>query len=174
MAVLVQAKNNTAGTITYTAEGVTITAGATVTIPNTVLIKFAADLPVILDILTGNIQIGDGTTLYNGLSALDLLKTSIALLPVLPLIASSSAAGNVGVTSAQVVAANTSRTGLIAINTSSGFISLGVGTTAVLYSGITLYPGGSWCMDKYSFTTDAINAIASVASSNLAVQEFTS
>jgi len=78
----------------------------------------------------------------------------------------------VGVTSAQVLAANTSRKGLILINTSTGNISIGFGSTAVLNSGVTLYPNGTFFMDEYMYTTSAITAIAANASSNLAIQEW--
>lgn len=87
------------------------------------------------------------------------------------LTASSPTFATVGVASAQVVASNASRKGLILTNTSANTISLGIGSTAVLNSGITLYPGGVWVMDEYNFATGAIDAIASAAASNLAIQE---
>lgn len=86
---------------------------------------------------------------------------------------SSPTAATVGVTSAQVVATNSSRKGLILVNTSVNTISIGLGTTAVLNSGITLYPGGTFQMDEFCYTTGAVNAIASAASSNLSIQEYT-
>jgi hypothetical protein len=88
------------------------------------------------------------------------------------LTANSPTAASVGVTSAQILAANSSRKGLILTNTSNNNISLGFGSAAVLNSGITLYPNGVFSMDEYMFTTSAINAIASVASSNLGIQEW--
>lgn len=90
------------------------------------------------------------------------------------LTAESPSAISVGVASGVVIAANTSRRGLVLTNTSTGIISFNIsGGTAVLRSGITLYPGGHWEMDSYTFTTAAINGIASVAASNLAIQELT-
>jgi hypothetical protein len=86
---------------------------------------------------------------------------------------SAPANASVGVASAQAVASNASRKGLAMVNTSSARISFGVGNTAVLDKGITLLPGGVWEMDEYTYSTAAINAIASAAASNLAVQEFT-
>ena len=78
----------------------------------------------------------------------------------------------VGVTSASAVAANANRKGLLLVNTSANYISIGIGAAAVLYSGITLNPsGGAFWMDEYSFSTGAIYAIASGATSNLAIQE---
>ena len=83
------------------------------------------------------------------------------------------AAVSVGITSTSVLAANASRNGAVFTNTSSHTISFGLsGNAAVLNSGITLSPNGTWVMDKFTFTTGAITAIASAASSNLAVQEF--
>jgi len=64
------------------------------------------------------------------------------------------------------------RKGLTLVNTSGNTISLGLGAAAVLNSGITLLAGSSWSMDEYSFNLGAINAIASGAGSNLAIQEF--
>lgn len=84
----------------------------------------------------------------------------------------SPTAASVGVASAQAVAANANRKGLTLVNTSSARISIALGATAVLSSGITLFPGGSWEMDVFNFDTGAVNAIASAAASNLAIQEF--
>ncbi len=89
------------------------------------------------------------------------------------LTAAAPTAATVGVATAQAVASNASRKGLILTNTSVNTISFGIGASAVLNSGITLYPGGTWQMDEGTFTLGAINAIASAASSNLAVQELT-
>jgi len=76
--------------------------------------------------------------------------------------------------SGQVVAANASRKGLILVNTSSARISLGFESDAVLDSGVTLYPGGTFNMSEFDFTIGAVNAIASIAASNLSIQEYTS
>ena len=82
-------------------------------------------------------------------------------------------AASVGTTSSTILTSNTSRQGGIFVNTSTNIISFATGANAaVLNSGITLTPGGSWTMDAYSFTTNAIQAIASAASSNVAIQEF--
>lgn len=90
-----------------------------------------------------------------------------------PLTPASPTFATVGATSASALAANANRKGLQVINTSNNTISLNVvGGTAVLNSGITLYPGGSWDMDEFSFTLSAIFAIASAAASNLAIQEY--
>lgn len=88
---------------------------------------------------------------------------------------SAPAAASVGVASAEEIAANTSRKGLVCVNTSANAISLAFGTNdAVLNSGITLNAsGGTWVMDEHTFTTQAVNGIAGGAASNMAVQEFT-
>lgn len=84
----------------------------------------------------------------------------------------SPTAATAGVASAQVVAANANRKGLVLINTSNNRISIAFGVAAVLNSGITLYPGGTFVMDAFTFDLGAVNAIASAASSNLAIQEY--
>lgn len=92
----------------------------------------------------------------------------------LNLTAAAPASVSVGVASGTVIAANTARRGLVLTNTSTGIISLNLaGGTAVLRSGVTLYPGGHFEMDAYMFTTSAITGISSVAASNLAIQELT-
>ena len=72
-----------------------------------------------------------------------------------------------------VVAANANRKGLVFVNLSDSLISFGIGTTALLYEGISLLPGGVWEMDEYTFSTAAIHAIAETGSANfLSTQEF--
>lgn len=88
------------------------------------------------------------------------------------LTAASPAAATVGITSASALVTNASRKGLVIINVSINRVSLGIGVAAVLNSGITLLPGGVWNMDEYSFSTAAINAIASLAGSVISIQEF--
>lgn len=101
--------------------------------------------------------------------------TSVQIQTHPALTGSAPTANTVGVASGSAVAANGSRKGLILTNTSNAWISLGVtANAAVLYSGITLSPnGGTYNMTKDDFTTGQIFAIASAASSNLAIQEFT-
>jgi len=88
------------------------------------------------------------------------------------LTASSPTAATIGTSSGTALAANTSRKGAVFTNTSANRISFGIGVAAVLDSGITLNPGGVWSMDEYTFSQVLITAIASGASSNLAIQEF--
>ncbi len=90
-----------------------------------------------------------------------------------PLVAATPSSASVGTSSSQVVAANASRKGLIIINLSANTISLGIGTAAVLNSGITLTALGSvWQESEYDYVTGAINAISSVAASAISIQEF--
>lgn len=94
--------------------------------------------------------------------------TKTALTPAAP------SAVSVGVTTTVVLAADATRKGCYLTNTSTGYISLGFGANAVLYSGITLNPGGgAFWLDEYNFVTGAINAISSVAASNLGIQVYT-
>ena len=81
----------------------------------------------------------------------------------------------VGVASVAIVAANPLRNGLILTNTSTSgqIIYLGLeGATAVVGSGIPLWPGDAWTMDRYSYMDGAINGVASAASGSMAIQEF--
>lgn len=89
------------------------------------------------------------------------------------IVPSAPAVFSVGVASAEAVAANASRKSLALTNVSNARISLGFGSPAVLDSGITLYPGGTFVMDEYLFDLGAVNAIASAAASSLGVQEYT-
>lgn len=89
------------------------------------------------------------------------------------LAAQAPTSASVGVTSAQVVAANVARKGLVLTNNSTANISIAFdGNAAVSGSGIVLYPGGVFFMDEYMFTTASVNAIATAAASNLGVQEW--
>lgn len=91
-----------------------------------------------------------------------------------PLTPSSPTTATIGASSAQAVAANSARKGLAVINLSTNVISLGLGATAVLNSGITLTQYGSlYEMSEYDYNTQAINAIASGAGSVIGIQEFT-
>lgn len=115
----------------------------------------------------------DGTLVNLGANN-DVTVTSGTISTKTALTESSPANSSVGATStANVVATNANRKGLIITNTSTAVISLAFDAAAVLYSGITLPPYGVFVMDEYSFTTGEVRAIASVASSNLAIQEFT-
>lgn len=89
-----------------------------------------------------------------------------ALTPLAP------ATAVVGVASAQAVAKNPARTSLRIVNTSTtARVSLGLGQAAVLDSGLTLMPGGTWNMDSMDYTIESIFAIGSAAAT-LSVQQF--
>lgn len=91
-----------------------------------------------------------------------------ALTPAAP------ASATVGIASAQILAANSSRKGLVIINThASNSVSLGFGAPAVLFSGVTLSPnGGVFVMDSFLFATTTVTAIASGATTNVSIQEY--
>lgn len=89
-----------------------------------------------------------------------------------PLTANAPTTATVGVASASALASNAGRDGVIIVNVSVNKVCLGLGSTAVLNSGICLLPGGTWTMDAFSFSTGTINAIASAASSVISIQEF--
>lgn len=123
-------------------------------------------VPITLTLSGGSLTIGKVDQGVGGVSAW-IVSSKNALT------ASSPTFATVGVASASAVAANSSRKGLVLINTSSNTISLGFGAAAVLNSGITLAPGSIFVMDEYLYNTSAVNAIASSASSNLSIQEYT-
>lgn len=133
---------------------------------NTTAVKAASTAAAAAD-PSAVVALSPNSPLPAGTNTLGVISTKIALT------SSSPTAATVGITSASAVASNANRKGLVLTNTSANKISFGIGTAAVLNSGITLFPGGTWVMDEFNFTTGAINAIASVASSNLAIQEFT-
>lgn len=98
------------------------------------------------------------------------LKVAEALAALLGL---TPAAAVVGIVSAEVVAANASRKGLVLLNLSKKKISFGLeGTPAIFGSGITLLGGGAWTMDKGNFTVGAITAISDAVGQDLGIQEF--
>lgn len=90
-----------------------------------------------------------------------------------PVTYSAPTTATIGTTSGQAIASNANRAGLQIVNLSSNTMSFGFGATAVLGSGLTLLPGAAWRMPPEEFTTAAINAIATGASSTLAIQEMT-
>ena len=80
---------------------------------------------------------------------------------------------SVGTTPAVVVSANPRRKGLVISNISTGSVWIGVGNTSTLNAGIFLKAdSGTWSMDDYMFTTDAISAVAHAAASIISIQEF--
>ena len=97
-----------------------------------------------------------------------VVSTKTPLLPLTPTFAT------VGATSAEAVALNANRKGLVIVNLSYNTISIGFGANpAVLNSGITLTQLGSvYQMSEYDFTTLSINCIASSAGSVISIQEF--
>lgn len=89
-----------------------------------------------------------------------------------PLTANTGFSVSVGNTSTSFLASNAIRKGLIIVNTSTQVTSYSFGGTAVLNSGLTLYPGGTFVMDEFTFSTAAVTAIAAAAASAVAGQEY--
>lgn len=184
------------GTFTANAQGIALLAGKTnVRVRATAAITGTASVSLVNTMnshsmyIANSLRIADGAvpsvvtplTIKPVSTAATAADTAavVAVSPGTPistktsLTASSPTAVSVGVATTAAVASNATRKGLCLVNTSINTISLGIGVSAVLNSGITLYPGGSWCMEEYNFSTAAVNAIASAAASNLSVQEFT-
>ena len=89
---------------------------------------------------------------------------------------SAPTAVTVNASSGTVIASNANRKGLVLTNTSTGGQSISLhlaNGTAVLNSGITLWPGDSFTMTPWTFTTAQINGIASAASGAMGIQEMT-
>ena len=90
-----------------------------------------------------------------------------------PLTGLAPVSSNVDATSAQVMAVNAARRGLILMNLSKKKMSFGLeGAVAIIDSGITLLGGGAWTMDKGSFTVGAITSVGEQDGMTLAIQEF--
>lgn len=82
------------------------------------------------------------------------------------------ATASVSNTDSIVVAANASRKKMVITNLGSTNVFFGDGMSSAMNSGITLGPNlGTWVMDRYTFTTNAIHAICA-SSSTLAIQEY--
>src|SRR5271157_631293 len=79
---------------------------------------------------------------------------------------------SIALTSTLILAANSLRKGVNICNISFGTVSLAFGIAAVLYTGITLGPGGTFWMDATDFTIAAIYAISTQSNTTMAVQEF--
>jgi len=88
-----------------------------------------------------------------------------------PITGSTPTSVSVGTSSTSVLSSNPNRTALAITNTSVNIVFLAFDNTAVLNSGIALYPGGSVTFDE-KVPKGAINAIATAASSNIAIQSF--
>lgn len=79
---------------------------------------------------------------------------------------------SVGASSTVVLASNAVRKGAVITNDSDTVIYLGIGSAAVLNSGIRLNSGGGvYEINLMNLSTQAINAISLVASKTLAVHE---
>lgn len=92
------------------------------------------------------------------------------------LTAVSPASAVVTASSAQIIASNGLRKGLILTHLgSSGPISISFGATtnlAVLNAGLSMVPNEKWSMSDYGFTTSAVNAIATASGPTISIQEW--
>jgi hypothetical protein len=122
-------------------------------------------------LVENSVTVGNSVTVLQGTNPW-VMSGSVAVNRVAQL-PSAPTQATVGAASGLALASNSSRTGLVLVNTSGNTISIAFGANAaVLNSGITLNPnGGTFVMDAFTFTTQAVNAIAGAASSNLAIQE---
>lgn len=119
-------------------------------------------------------RLSDGISFYNALTDAQLRATPIAATTTstpASLTAAAPTVASVGVASAQILASAPYRR-IELINNSSNTISIGIGNAAVLSSGITIIGLGSSATIDGPITA-AINAIASVAASGLAIQAYT-
>ncbi len=90
------------------------------------------------------------------------------------LTASAPKNATVGTGSAQALAGNKNRQGLVLVNSSANTIYVAFDAPAVVGSGICLAPnGGAYTMQPATLNRGAIFAIATGAGSNLSIQEFT-
>jgi len=124
----------------------------------------------------GAYHLSDNTIQPAAITAVDTgSQSNVALLVESDKLTSWSAptAASVGVASAEAVPAKTGRRYLLLKNTSANTISLAFDQAAVLSSGITLQAGEAYEMSAAAgnLTDSQVRAIASVAASNLAIQE---
>jgi len=101
-------------------------------------------------------------TNFPAIQAVSITPSGAALAP-----ATASVSG----VSTAVLAANASRKKLVVVNIGTTNVFFGDGTAAALNSGIVLTPNGTWVMDSYTFTTNALYAICA-SSSILSIQEY--
>jgi len=167
-----------AGAVAKDSQGIDQNLSAAIAVDN-VIREFDTDTLLRPSLLTG-VQPGADSTSNKAAAITAILEPNnewaIRVTPQgATLTMSAPDAATVGAASAEAVAANTSRRYLLLVNTSSNVISLGFGSNAaVLHSGITLNAnGGSYEISEAAgnLTTQAINAIAGAAGSNLSIQE---
>jgi hypothetical protein len=85
--------------------------------------------------------------------------------------ANAPTSATVGSSDGIVLAANAIRKKLVVFNLGAVTVFFGDGQPAVMNSGIVLLPNGTWVMDRYTFTQNAIHAICA-SSGLLAIQEY--
>ncbi len=137
-------------------------------IGRTLLVNPSTGLPI----GTTTIPVSGTVTVQAG-STVNLGSVATVSVGLIPLAALGPTGNMVGAVSTQAVASNGLRTGLILTNTNGSLsVSFAVATTAVLNTGVTLFPTGTWSMGAFDFTRSAINAIASASGPIISVQEF--
>lgn len=75
-------------------------------------------------------------------------------------------------TTGTAVAANSSRVGLIISNSGANGVFINIGADAEVNKGIYLAPnGGTFTMDRFSFSRDVVTAITASGTSNICIYE---
>ncbi len=126
---------------------------------------------------TSSLQTSGNTILSNILTELqlkgDLTETQPVSVQKVSLTANSPTNVTCNSATTALVSSNTSRKGLVITNTGSEDVFIGIGASAEVNKGIYLVAGGgTWAMDEYTFTTQAINGITTTSTSNVSIQEF--
>lgn len=126
--------------------------------------------------LEGDIKTGIGLTSDGAVYGSSAGSMSAKLRGLLSLltgrsVATTPSSAAVTSSSSSAIASNSSRTGCVITNLGPGNVSFGDGATAVVNSGITLMPGGTWVMDRYTFTQNAIFVISPTTAA-LSIQEY--
>lgn len=124
-------------------------------------------------------NVSDAAWVSGSGSVIALLKTLATSIKVITTGTATSTASTVGTSSAQILAANANRKGLIITNMSANIITINLGGgTAVAGTGVVLNPqpganqaGGVFMLNAGTIVTTAITAIASASSSAYTVVE---
>jgi len=117
----------------------------------------------------GNTITVDGTvtaTLSGSINNTSFATTKTALTPSAP------DTYTVTTSTSEAVASNASRKGLTIVNLSDNIVFIGIGSNAVLNSGIALNKYGSFSMDEYTFATGAVNVITTTGGATIAINEW--
>jgi hypothetical protein len=131
--MIIQAINNTGGTLTYSNEGLTIPANSTITVPLDVINGMLFDGNVINDINLGNLSLGDGVNTYGQSTGLVFLAQACQFY-------NQSDKSNSGtLTAAQSTEATPVAGGTVVVSTNESS-SVGIGVTGT-WSGTIVFDG---------------------------------